>query len=237
MRGFGFFYYDYTYFIYVIPALIITMIAQIRVKSAFNKYSRIGTAKNITGAQAADAVARYGGAYGIQVQRIPGELSDNFDPRNNTISLSNDVFSASSIAAVGVAAHEAGHAIQHAKGYLPNKIRTALVPITNIGSNLAIPIVIVGMILPVQYGFVINIGIALYSLAVLFQLVTLPVEFNASIRAVKVLEETGILYPDELEGAKKVLTAAAMTYLAASFAAILNLVRLLVLANNRRGRD
>lgn len=237
MRGFGFFYYDYTYFIYVIPALIITMIAQIRVKSAFNKYSRIGTAKNITGAQAADAVARYGGAYGIQVQRIPGELSDNFDPRNNTISLSDDVFSASSIAAVGVAAHEAGHAIQHAKGYLPNKIRTALVPITNIGSNLAIPIVILGMILPVQYGFVINIGIALYSLAVLFQLVTLPVEFNASIRAVKVLEETGILYPDELEGAKKVLTAAAMTYLAASFAAILNLVRLLVLANNRRGRD
>jgi len=237
MRGLGFYYYDYTYFIYVIPALIITMIAQIRVKSAFHKYSQIATMKNLTGAQAADAVARYGGAYGVMVRCIPGELSDNYDPRSNTISLSGDVYSASTIAAVGVAAHEAGHAIQHAKDFLPNKIRTALVPITNIGSNLAIPIVIIGLILPPQYDFVVNFGIILYSLAVLFQLVTLPVEFDASRRAIKALDETGILYPDELEGAKKVLTAAAMTYLAASFAAILNLLRLLALAGNRRGRD
>jgi Predicted Zn-dependent protease len=235
--GYGFYYYDYTYFLYIIPALIITLIAQVRVKSTFGKYSRIATAKNMTGAQAADAVARFGGAFGVRVQQIPGQLSDNFDPRSKVISLSDDVYSASTIAAVGVAAHEAGHAIQNATGYLPNKIRAALVPVTNIGSNLAVPIIIIGLILPTQYDFVVDFGIALYSLVVLFQLVTLPVEFNASRRAIKVLDETGILYPDELEGAKKVLTAAAMTYLAASFAAILNLVRLLVLAGNRRGRD
>lgn len=237
MGGFGFYYFDYTYFVYIVPALIITMIAQIRVKSAFSKYSRIGTMRNLTGAQAAEAVARFGGASGVQVQRIDGSLTDHFDPRTNVISLSDDVYSSSSVAAVGVAAHEAGHAIQHAKGYFPNKVRAALVPVTNIGSNLAIPIVVIGLILPVQYSFVVNFGIVLYSLAVLFQLVTLPVEFNASYRAIRALDEAGILYPDELEGAKKVLTAAAMTYLAASFAAILNLLRLLALAGNRRGRD
>ncbi len=233
----GFYYFNYTYFIFIVPALIVTMIAQVRVKSAFSKYSKIATAKNMTGAQTADAVARFGGAFGVQVQRIPGELSDNFDPRTNVISLSDDVYSASSIAAVGVAAHEAGHAIQHAKGYFPNKIRSALVPVTNIGSRMAMPIVIIGLILPVQYDFVVYFGIALYSLAVLFQLATLPVEFNASHRAVKALDEAGILYPDELEGAKKVLIAAAMTYLAASFSAIMNLLRLLVIATGRRSRD
>ena len=233
----GFYYFDYTYFIYMLPAIIVTMIAQIRVKSAFQKYSRIATARNMTGAQAADAVARSGGAYGVQIQSISGSLTDNFDPRNNTISLSQDVYSASTIAAVGVAAHEAGHAIQNAKGYLPNKIRAALVPVTNIGSHLSIPLVIIGLILPVQYDFVVTIGIALYSLAVLFQLVTLPVEFNASYRAIKALDDAGILYPDELEGAKSVLKAAAMTYLAASFTAIMTLLRLLTIANGRRGRD
>ncbi len=230
----GFYYFDYTYFVYLIPAMIVTMIAQIRVKSAFQKYSRIATARNMTGAQAAEAVARFGGANGVQVQRISGSLTDNFDPRNNTISLSDDVYSASTIAAVGVAAHEAGHAIQNATGYLPNKIRTALVPITNVASNLGIPMVIFGLILPVQYDFVVTIGIALYSFAVLFQLITLPVEFNASFRAIKALDDAGILYPDELEGAKSVLKAAAMTYLAASFAAIMNLLRLLTIANGRR---
>lgn len=230
----GLYYFDYTYFIYMLPALIVTMIAQFRVKAAFQKYSRIATAKNMTGAQAADAVARFGGAYGVQIQRISGSLSDNFDPRNNTISLSDDVYSASTIAAVGVAAHEAGHAIQNAKGYFPNKLRAALVPVTNIGSRLAVPLVIVGLILPTQYSFVVSAGIVLYSVAVLFQLITLPVEFNASYRAIKALDEAGILYPDELEGAKAVLKAAAMTYLAASFTAILTLVRLLTIANGRR---
>jgi len=233
----GFYYYDYTYLIYLLPAMIVTMIAQVRVKSAFRKYSRIATARNMTGAQAAEAVARFGGADGVQIQRISGSLTDNFDPRNNTISLSEDVYSSSTIAAVGVAAHEAGHAIQNAKGYLPNKIRAVLVPVTSFGSKLAIPLVIIGLILPVQYDFVVTIGIVLYSFAVLFQLITLPVEFNASFRAIKALDAAGILYPDELEGAKSVLKAAAMTYLAASFAAIMNLLRLLALAGNRRGRD
>lgn len=235
--GFGFYYFDYTYFIFIVPALIITMIAQFRVKSTFQKYSRIATAKNMSGAQAADNVARFGGAFGVQVQHIPGELTDNFDPRNNTISLSDNVYGSTTIAAVGVAAHEAGHAIQNAKGYFPNKIRSVLVPVTNIGSRLAMPLILVGLLLPVQYDFVVAIGIGLYSFAVLFQLVTLPVEFNASFRAIRALDEAGILYPDELEGAKKVLTAAAMTYLAASFTAIMSLLRLLVLAGNRRGRD
>ena len=235
--GFGLFYYDYTYFVFIVPALIITMIAQYKVQSTFKKYSRIVTVKGMTGAQAADSVAKYGGASGVRIQQIAGSLTDHFDPRNNTISLSEDVYGSTTIAAVGVAAHEAGHSIQHAKGYLPNKIRGVLVPISSFGSRLAIPFVIVGLILPVQYNFVVTIGIALYGLAVLFQLVTLPVEFNASFRAIKALDETGILYPDELEGAKKVLIAAAMTYLAASFTAIMSLLRLLVLAGNRRSED
>lgn len=235
--GMGLYYFDYTYFVYIVPALIVTMIAQFRVKSTFEKYSRISTAKNMTGAQAASSVAQFGGGAGVQVQRISGSLTDHFDPRDNTISLSDQVYSSTSIAALGVAAHEAGHAIQHAQGYLPNKIRTVLVPITNFGSRLAVPLIIVGLFLPVQYDFVVNLGIALYSFAVLFQLATLPVEFNASFRAIRALDEAGILYPDELEGAKKVLRAAAMTYLAASFTAIMSLLRLLVLAGNRRGRD
>ncbi|HEX3017146.1 MAG TPA: zinc metallopeptidase [Caproicibacter sp.] len=237
MHPFGFYYFDYTYFLYMVPALIITMAAQIYVKSSFEKYSRISTQRSLTGAQAADAVARHGGAYGVSIQPISGNLTDNFDPRNNTISLSQNVYSSSSISAVGVAAHEAGHAVQNAVGYFPNKIRSALVPVTNIGSRLSIPIIIVGLFLPTRYSFVVYAGIILYSLVVLFQLATLPVEINASRRAVKALEETGTLYADELEGAKKVLLAAALTYVAASFAAILTLLRLLALAGNRRGRD
>ncbi|MGX8702470.1 zinc metallopeptidase [Caproiciproducens sp.] len=233
----GLYYFDYTYFVYIVPALIVTMIAQFRVKSTFEKYSRISTAGNMTGAQAASSVAQFGGAPGVQVRRVSGNLTDHFDPRDNTISLSDQVYASTSIASLGVAAHEAGHAIQHAQGYLPNKIRAVLVPVTNFGSRLAVPLIIVGLFLPVQYDFVVNLGIALYSFSVLFQLATLPVEFNASFRAIRALDEAGILYPDELEGAKKVLRAAAMTYLAASFTAIMSLLRLLVLAGNRRSRD
>lgn len=237
MPYFGFYYFDYTYFLFMVPALIITLAAQIYVRSAFGKYSRVATMRGLTGAQAAEAVARCGGAYGVSVRPVPGSLTDNFDPRNNTISLSRDVYAVSSIAAVGVAAHEAGHAVQNAAGYFPNRVRAALVPVTNIGSRLSMPLILIGLILPVRYSFVVYAGIILYSLVVLFQLATLPVEINASRRAVKALDEAGILYPDELEGARKVLTAAAMTYLAASFAAILTLLRLLVLAGSRRGRD
>ncbi len=233
----GFFYFDYTYFWFMVPALIVTMIAQFRVKSAFSKYSRVGTVRNVTGAQAADAVARGGGACGVAIRPVAGQLTDNFDPRNNTISLSQDVYASTSVAAVGVAAHEAGHAVQHATGYFPNKVRAALVPVTNIGSRLSVPLIFIGLILPAQYDAVVYAGIALYGLVVLFQLATLPVELNASRRALRALRETGILYPEEMEGARSVLTAAAMTYLAASFTAILTLLRFLTLAGSRRGRD
>lgn len=233
---YGFYYFDYTYFLIMVPALVVTMIAQSRVTSTFSKYSRVRTINQITGAEAAERVARFGGVNRLFIKRIAGNLTDNFDPRNDTISLSEAVYSSVSVSAVGVAAHEAGHAIQNAEGYFPNKIRTALVPVTNFGAQLSMPLIIIGLILPVQYDFVVYTGIVLYSLVVLFQLVTLPVEFNASSRAIRALNDAGILYPDELEGAKKVLRAAAMTYLAASFTALMTLLRFLIIANNRRGR-
>jgi hypothetical protein len=232
----GLYYFDYTYFLYIVPALIVTMIAQIRVNSAFRRYSRVPTMRGLTGAQAADAVARFGGA-SVTIRSIPGSLTDNFDPRGGVISLSRDVYGSTSIAAVGVAAHEAGHSIQDAVGYLPNRIRTALVPVTNFGSRLSIPLIFIGLLLPIQYDFLVDVGIALYGLIVLFELATLPVEINASRRAVTALSETGILAPDELDGAKQVLMAAAMTYLAATFASLLYLLRFLALAGNRRGRN
>lgn len=233
---YGFYYFNYTYFWIMVPALIVTLIAQSRVNSAFAKYSKVRTMRNITGAEAAQSVARFGGVSRLFVRPIAGNLTDNFDPRNDTISLSQNVYSSVSVAAVGVAAHEAGHAIQNAKGYFPNKIRTALVPVTNFGSRLSMPLIIIGLILPAQYDSVVYAGIILYSLVVLFQLVTLPVELNASSRAIRALNDAQILYPEELEGAKKVLQAAAMTYLAASFTALLTLLRFLLLAGNRRDR-
>ena len=236
MGPLGFYYFDYTYFIFMIPALIITMIAQIRVKTAFSKYSRVRTMRGMTGAQAADTVARYGGAQ-VGIRPVAGNLTDYFDPRNHTINLSQNVYGSTSVAAVGVAAHEAGHSVQDAQGYVPNKIRAWLVPVTNIGSRMSMPMIIIGLFLPVQYDYVVYAGIALYALVVLFQLATLPVEIDASRRAVRALDETGILTPEELTGAKKVLTAAAMTYLAASFAALLTLLRLLLIAGGRRGND
>ncbi len=235
--GYGFYYFDYTYFIFIVPALIITMYAQFKVKSTFAKYSGVMTRRGMTGAQAAAEVARGGGALGVRTRMIDGSLTDNFDPRTNVISLSRDVYSSTSVAAVGVAAHEAGHSIQSAEDYLPNRVRTALVPVTNIGSRLSMPLIIIGLLLPVQYDAVVYIGIAMYALVVLFQLATLPVEFNASMRAVRALDESRILYPDELDGAKKVLKAAALTYLAASFTALMSLLRLLFIAAGRRRDD
>lgn len=233
----GFYYFDYTYFVYMLPALIISLIAQVRVKSTFQKYSHVSSARGMTGRDAAEAVLRYGSVRGVSVRAISGSLTDHFDPRTQIISLSTPVYNVASIAAVGVAAHEAGHAIQHSVGYLPNKIRSFLVPITNFGSRLSMPLILIGLLLPVQYDFVVLIGIALYSLMVLFQLVTLPVEFNASSRALRALDQAGILYPNELQDAEKVLRAAAMTYVAATFTSLMTLLRLLAIAGNRRGRD
>ena len=233
----GFYYFDYTYFVFILPALIVSIWAQTRVKSTFSKYSQIRTGCGLTGQQAAQRVLDWGGAYNVGFQRIGCSLTDNYNPSTNIISLSEPVWGSTSIASIGVAAHEAGHAVQYATGYGPIKLRSAIVPVVRIGSGLSMPLIIIGLILPVQYDFVVNLGILLFSLSVVFSLVTLPVEFNASNRAIRALAETGILTNEELAGAKKVLGAAAMTYVASTFTAIMSLLRLLTIVNNRRGRN
>lgn len=230
----GFYYFDYRSFLLMLPALLLSLYAQFKVNSTFQKYSKVRTMRNLTGADAAMRVMQYGEVQGVQVRHIGGNLTDNYNPSAGMISLSDPVYASTSVSAVGVAAHEAGHAIQHARNYFPNKVRSALVPVTQIGSNLAMPLIIIGLILPVQFDFVVDVGIILYSVCVLFQLATLPVEFNASARALQALDATGTLYPEELEGAKKVLRAAAMTYVAATFAAFMSLLRLLLIFGNRR---
>ena len=234
---YGLYYFDYSYFLFMLPALILSLYAQIKVSSTFAKYSMIKISNGLTGSEAAYKVLAQNGVTNVAVEHISGSLNDHFDPQTNIIRLSDSVYSSNSVAAVGVAAHEAGHAVQYANNYAPMKFRRVLVPITNIGSTLSIPLIFIGLLLPIQYDFIVNIGIALFSFAVLFQLVTLPVEFDASRRAITTLEQSGTLYDEELIGAKKVLSAAAMTYLAATFSAVMSLFRLILIAGNRRGRD
>lgn len=234
---YGFYYFDYSYFWFMVPALIISLYAQFKVSSTFSKYSKVRNSMGLTGADAANRVLAQNGVTGVEVERVSGNLTDHFDPRTNVIRLSDSVYSSTSVAAVGVAAHEAGHAVQHANGYAPMNIRKALVPVMNIGSTLSMPLIFIGLLLPVQYDFVVNLGIALFSLAVLFQVITLPVEFDASRRAIATLEQGGTLCGEELTGAKKVLTAAAMTYLAATFTAVMSLLRLLLIVAGRRRDD
>lgn len=217
--------------IFMLPALIIATIAQIRVKSTFHKYSGIRNMRGLTGAEAARRVLSFNGITNVGVQSINGSLTDHFDPRTNVIRLSDSVYNVDSVAAVGVAAHEAGHAVQHAVGYFPIKLRSALVPVTQIGSNLSLPMILLGYIFSSQW--IILIGIALFSLSVIFSLVTLPVEFNASRRAIQVLGDSGTLEGEELDGAKRVLTAAAMTYVASTFTALWSLLRLLLIFGRR----
>ena len=233
----GFYYFDYTYLLFLAPAIILAMVAQIRVKSTFHKYEKVLNMQGLTGASAAQRVFEHGGSLLTQVQMTGGHLTDHFDPKVNIIRLSQSVYGSASVAAVGVAAHEAGHAVQYAKGYGPIKFRAAIYPVASFGSYLSMPLILIGFLLPIQYNFVVYIGIALYSLSVLFSLVTLPVEFNASSRALRYLEETGSLSTDELAGAKKVLRAAAMTYVASTFVALLSLLRLILIFANRRGRS
>ena len=202
-------YYD-PLILAVIAVFILGLIAQGRVTRTFSKYSKEPASSGLTGQEVAQRLLDQGGS-SVTIRPVNGSLTDHFDPRTGVISLSAPVYNVSSISAVGVAAHEAGHAIQHAVGYLPNRIRSFLVPVTNFGSRLSMPLILIGLLLPVQYDFVVLIGIALYSLMVLFQLVTLPVEFNASRRAVRALDQAGVLYPNELAGAEKVLRAAALT--------------------------
>ncbi len=233
--GYGYtpFYYgfDSTYFLVLIAA-VFSLWASARVNSTYNKYSKVRSMQGITGAEAARRILYYSGLGNIQVEHVSGNLTDHYDPRSKVLRLSDSTYSSPSVAAIGVAAHECGHAIQDAEGYSPLKLRSTLVPVANLGSTLGIPIIILGVILGSNYTL-IQIGIWAFSLAVLFQLVTLPVEFNASRRAMSILDSRGILGQEELGMCRKVLSAAAMTYVAAAAASIMQLLRLVLLFGRR----
>lgn len=224
-------FFDST-FIILIPALIIAAFAQMKVSSAYNKYSKINNMRGITGAETARHILDANGLFDVPIEIIPGKLTDHYDPKAKVMRLSNDVYRGTSIAAVGVAAHESGHALQDQQNYVPIRIRNSIFPVVNFSSQFSWIIFFVGLI----FGFssLVNIGIILFAAVVVFQIITLPVEFNASNRAVAILEERGILNGDELSGAKAVLSAAAMTYVAAALMAIAQLLRLLALSNRRR---
>ena len=230
----GYYYWDPTYILVVIGA-VICMIASARVKGTFNKYSQLRSMSGMNGAQVAQRVLQAAGIYDVQVRHVSGSLTDHYDPRTKTVNLSDPVYNATSVAALGVAAHECGHAIQHAKSYAPLSIRSALVPIANFGSMLAWPVILIGLLFNTRSsGLIIDIGILLFSAAVLFQLVTLPVEFDASRRALVMLRTQGILADDELRYTRRVLKSAALTYVASAAAAILQLLRIILITNGRR---
>ncbi len=224
---------DSTYLIYVVPALLISMWASFRVKSTFAKYNKVGNRRGYTGAQVAHWILDSNGLQNVRIERIAGSLTDHFDPSSGVIRLSDSTYSSTSVGAIGVAAHECGHAVQYDVGYFPMQVRRAIIPVTQIGSSVAIPLAVLGIVL--GFSLLTEIGILLFCAVVVFQLVTLPVEFNASRRALKTLDENRILEEEELRGAKKVLTAAALTYVAALLVSIGNLLRLLTL-RDRRGR-
>ena len=225
------YFFDSTYFLVLIGFLLASF-ASMGVQRAFNKYSKVQSARHYTGKDAARKILDANGLYDIRIENISGDLTDHFDPSANVIRLSESTYNNDSVAAIGVAAHEAGHAVQHAEGYAPIKIRNSMVPAVNFCSTLAMPLFIIGLIL--QFAGLANIGIILFSAAIIFQIVTLPVEFDASRRAIKILNSSAMLDEDELKGAKKVLTAAAMTYVAAVLASALQLLRLVLISNSRR---
>ncbi|MGC4020016.1 MAG: zinc metallopeptidase [Muricomes sp.] len=228
------YYFDPTYVLVIIGA-VICMLASSRVNRVFNKYAQVRSRSGMTGREAAERILKANGIYDVQVQHVSGNLTDHYDPRNKTLSLSDATYQSSSVAAIGVAAHECGHAVQHSVGYAPLKIRGALVPVANFGSMAAWPLIILGLFMNGNTSlFLINLGIFLFCAAVLFQIVTLPVEFNASSRAVKALEATGILSSEEVSATKDVLGAAALTYVASAAAMILQLLRLLLISGRRR---
>lgn len=228
-----YYYYDFgTYLIFVVPAIILSVIAQVMVTNAFNTYSRKLSRRAVTGREAAQLILSEAGIYDVSLRPISGDLTDHYDPRSCVIALSQNVYNSTSIAAIGVAAHEAGHAVQHHTGYAPLKLRNAVIPVTKWASTLALPLIIIGFILALTP--LIWVGIIFFAGAVVFQIITLPVEFNASRRAIKCLEREGILQDDELLGAKKVLRAAALTYVAAMLVSLMQMLRFIVLANGRR---
>lgn len=233
------FYYQDYYLAVILPCLLLTIFAQMNVSSTFSKYSRVRNYRNMTGAQAAEAVLRANGVMDVRIERVAGNLTDHYDPRSNVIRLSEGVYDAATVSAVGVAAHEAGHAVQYAVGYGPIKLRAAIIPITNIGSKLALPLILIGLLfisgeLGVQLAYA---GIACFALSTVFQLVTLPTEFNASRRALAALESGHLLDDDEMVGARKTLSAAAMTYVAALAVSLAQLLRLLLIVGGRRRND
>ena len=236
-----FFYIDWLYIVLVLPAVILSLVASAKVKTTFNKYSREFSASGLTGAEVARRILYENGLYDVRVESVRGELTDHYDPRTNVVRLSESTYSSTSSAAIGVAAHEVGHAIQHATNYVPLKVRNAIVPATNLGAKLSMPLVLLGIILSTFgqiFAVIAYFGVACFSLCAIFQLLTLPTEFNASRRALKAIDECGILTSTERVGAKKVLSAAAMTYVAALAVSLAQLLRLLLIVgslnNNRR---
>jgi len=233
-------FFDWTYLVIVMPFVLLSLWASANVNSTFKRYANQHSIRRITGAQAAQKVLSANGVSGVKIERISGNLTDHFDPRTNVIRLSDGVYDATSTAAIGVACHEAGHAVQYAKSYAPIKLRAAIVPVTNFASKLAMPLILLGLILTFLENFsftLVYIGIACFGVAVLFQIITLPVEFNASRRAMQAIDSTGILTDEEQRGARKTLTAAALTYVAATAVALAQLLRLLIIFGGRRNDD
>ena len=232
--------FDWTYIVLVLPCLLLSLWASANVNSTFRKYSKQLSYRRITGAEAAQRVLSANGVRGVRIERVSGNLTDHFDPKTNVIRLSDSVYSSTSTAAIGVACHEAGHAVQYAQDYAPIKLRAAIIPITNFGSKIAMPLILIGILLSalgnVSYTFV-YLGIAAFGLSLVFQLVTLPVEFNASRRAMQAIESANILSEEEQRGARKTLSAAAMTYVAATAVSLAQLLRLILIFGGRRRRD
>lgn len=229
--------FDWTYLVIVLPCVLLAALASASVNSTFKKYANQISRRHITGAEAAQRVLAANGVYNVRIERVSGNLTDHYDPKTNVIRLSDSVYSSPSTAAIGVACHEAGHAVQYAQNYGPIKLRAAIIPITNIGSHLAMPLILLGIILGAVGSYAsifIELGIACFSLSLVFQLVTLPVEFNASRRAMTTIKQTDLLTSDEQVGARKTLTAAAMTYVAAVAVAAAQLLRLILLFGGRR---
>lgn len=230
-------YIDWTYIILVLPAMLFAMWASSKVNSTFKKYKNTRNSRGITGAQAARWVLDRNGLTNVPIEHISGSLTDHYDPSSNVVRLSDDVYGSTSTVAIGVACHEVGHAIQHATNYAPVKIRTAIVPVTNIGAKLSVPLIIIGIVLSSlgeAFVMIAYLGCAMYGLVTLFQLVTLPTEFNASSRALKTIDETGLLQGEEFKQAKQVLSAAAMTYVAALAVSLVQLLRFLIIVGGRR---
>ena len=231
---------DMTYIVLVLPCILLSLWASSNVKSTFNKYSKQFSQRRLTGAEAAQRVLMANGVRGVRIERVSGELTDHYDPKTNVIRLSDGVYSSTSTAAIGVACHEAGHAVQYAESYAPIKLRAAIIPITNFGSKIAMPLILMGILFSSLGYFsdtLVYLGIACFGFSLVFQLVTLPVEFNASRRAIQTIESAGLLTAEEQRGAKKTLKAAALTYVAATAVALAQLLRLIAIFGGRRRRD